>query len=722
MDAAPVLVSLAASAGEPMATESESLPTFTGNAYSGGFMYPNLSNVDWKGPVVVDLAGVRIPDQVPFHRDHDSSRPVGHGTANVLDGQLHVSGVLSVPGQDRDDLVASAKAGFPWKLSVGLSEMTYERITAGETISVNGRTFDGPLLVVKSATLHEVSFLSVPGDLTTDAAIAAQANLGASDMDFAAWLSARGMDSATMSEAELALAKKIYDAEAAMEAADEAAEADAGNGESHDEQHTATAGSSATASATAGRGTTTTTTNTAGSVDLAAQRAALADEEERVAAIREIGNTIGNPAIGQSTLVATAIRDGWTVQRAALEASRAARPRGPAIHSTSRAERGSMDVLQAAVLLRAGRRIDVVVHEHRHVPGWMSRAVNDTERQRVMDRAQEFRDCSMIDLLQAGLRAQGRQVPSARLAVLEAAFSTGATQAIFTQSVGAMALTAYQETADFSRGWCSETDQLNLMPAERVRLAAAPDLRIHPSGGTADHAQRSATAEMVKVDRFSRTAKIDENDFINDNFGLLRDTPIDFGRAAARLRPNLVAAVLLNNGNLADGTALFHSSRGNARTSSALNQANFQAARAVLGKMRDGDASLNLPTTHLLVPTDLGDLAVQLTRSAVISNDSGTGSTNPIYMRNVEPVEEARLANGIVDPVTGNTVAGSTTSWYVISAEGKTIEVQYLQGAGRQPQVVVEQLREGEFGLSITVKHFCGAKALDWRSIVRNAA
>jgi len=71
---------------------------------------------------------------------------------------------------------------------------------------------------------------------------------------------------------------------------------------------------------------------------------------------------------------------------------------------------------------------------------------------------------------------------------------------------------------------------------------------------------------------------------------------------------------------------------------------------------------------------DLGDLAVQLTMSAVISNDSGVGGTNPIRTRNIMPIEEARLANGLVDPVSKSTLAGSLTTWYLVSAEGKTIE------------------------------------------------
>ena len=708
-------LALAAAAGD------DSLPRFSLVAYSGGYMYPRLSGIYWDGAVVVDISGIRHSNPLPLHRDHDTARPVGHGDA-TLGTTITIDGVFSVPGDDSAEIVESAKNGFPWKASIGLSDMTVEEIRAGETVQVNGQSLAGPFLLVRTSSMDETSFLSIAGDKTTSAQIAAQLGNGARQMGFSQWLAARGLDESKLSEAELATLKQAWEGEIAASAA---ADPD-GNEPAADDPATdpASAADPAPVTATAGRGRGASATGNYQS-QLAAQRQAIADEEDRVAAIRAVGETIGNPQIGNSTLVATAIRENWTVARATLEATRAARPRGPAVHSTSQQDRGTVESLQAALMLRAGRSIDRVVN-HEMAPDWMRRQVNDSERQRIMDSAQEFRDCSMIEMVDLALRAGGNDLPagrsgrSGRLAVLRAGFSTGATQAIFTQSIGAMALTAYQEAGDFSQGWCSETDQLNLMPAERPRMQSAPDLDIHPTGGDANHANRSAVSETIKVDRFSKTAKIDENDFINDQFGLLRDTPIDFGRAAARLRPNLVAAVLLANAALGqDNIALFHASHNNLITGSALAQGTLRTARARLGKATDGDASLNLPATHLIVPSDLGDTAVQLTMSAVITNDAGAGGTNPIRTRNIMPIEEARLANGLVDPVSKSTLAGSLTSWYLVSAEGKTIEVQYLSGTGRVPMVVVEALMGGEFGLCITVKHFCGAKALDFRSMLR---
>jgi hypothetical protein len=251
-------------------------------------------------------------------------------------------------------------------------------------------------------------------------------------------------------------------------------------------------------------------------------------------------------------------------------------------------------------------------------------------------------------------------------------------------------------------------------------MSAANDLQLHPETGTAATAKPDATAERVQVSRFSRQAPIDEIAFINDRFGLLRDIPMQFGQAAARLRPGLVASILIANAVMRDGVALFEAAHGNLITSSALAQATLRAARAKLGVQKDGDANLNLQASHLITPAELHDTAYVLTQSAVIYEDNGQGGANPI--RNVTPVSESRLDTGMVHPVTGASLAGSTTTWFLVSKDGHTIEVQYLAGTGQVPIIVVEPLIGGQFGLNATVKHYVGAKALDWRSMVKATA
>jgi hypothetical protein len=711
-----------------MSESADGLPKFTIEAYTGGEMFPNLMGVYYDGPVVVDIAGVEVADVIPVHREHDPECPVGH--ASVTLGQSIVcEGVFSVVNDDSEEIRTSAKNGFPWRGSIGLGSMSYEFVDVGISVQANGRTFTGPLLLVRNSVLNEVSFVTIAGDPNVRPAIAASKSAGVSEMNFAQWLAALGLNEADLTDVQRTNLLAKFNAEtAAVSTETDPAASDTTNQTDPAAQQTEQA-AAATAAATASRGGQGLQANRGVSATVQAARNEAAAEEERISAIREIGSTIGDPVVSEAgangaRLVAHAIREGWDAGRTALYATRNSRPRVPAIHSTSPAERGSIEALQAGVLLRANRAIDRVVPQHHMVPAWQSRPVNDPERQRIMDQAQEFRDMTMMETVACALRANGHTVPSGRnhLATLQAAFSTGSVSALYEQTIGSMAIQAYREAGDFSQGWTTTNEELNLEEHSRPRLESAPDLTIQPETGTADSTGRSASAEKVKVDRFSRQTEIDEIAFINDNFSLLRQTPIDFGLAAARLRPTLVASVFLANAAMSDGTALFHANHVNLITGSALSQANLQKARAQLGKQKDGDASLNLPATHLIVPTDLGDLALQLTRSALISNDSGAGNLNSLATRNITPVEEARLANGVVDPRTKTTLAGSLTTYYLVSAEGHTIEVQFLAGTGQVPVVVVTQLTGGKFGLNITVKHFVGAKALDWRAMMRITA
>ena len=734
LNAAGRLTLTAMAAVESDATDGK-LPAFTIDAYSGGLMQPELHGVAWEGDCIVDISGLRFNSTIPVHRDHDVTKPVGHTSVETGD-RITCNGVFSIDNEHSREIRAGAKNGFPWKGSIGISNMLVEFIEAGQTTEVNGKQWQGPLMVTRQADLDEVSIVTIPGDGNVDAVLAAakQSN-GVEQMDFSQWLADKGFDEASLSADQLEVLKKAYESEMAeesdegdegeMDASKDGDSAEAGDsedseGDGKEDDSSAKAGKKDGKSLKANKSSLKKTKLNAA----ARARREVAREEQRIGDVREVCEKFGNPDFKKGVkLSAHAIREGWTAAQTALYATRHSRPRTAVVHTTSPTQRGTVEALQAGIMLRAGRRIDNVLPEHSMVPGWQSRPVNDPARQRVMDNAQEFRDLSMSDYCDAALRASGHQVPSgsgrsSRMARLQAAFSTGAVSSLYNTVIGSMAIASYQETGDFSQGWTSETDELNLETHTRARLETTPDLTLHPDSGTADDTMVSANAESVKVDRFSRQASIDEIAFINDNFQLLRDIPTLFGQAAARLRPNLVAAVLLANAAMRDTVALFHASHGNLLTTSALSSATMRTARAALGKQKEGDASLNLAASHLLVPTDLGDLAYQLCNSTTLFQDGGQGGTNPLAVRNIKPVEEARLANGVTDPRTKAALSGSTDNWYLISNDGHTIEVQFLQGTGRVPVVVVENLTMGQFGLNITVKHYAGAKALDWRSMV----
>lgn len=704
----------------------DALPKFSGIAYTGGVMNPKLA-IQWNGPVVIDLAGLDAPVG-PVHRDHDESRPVGHLTAVANDGtKLSVEGVFSVPSVDQQEIIAGAKNGFPWRPSVGVKILTYSTVPQGQTLQCNGRTFEGPILVVKRSQLKEVSLVTIPGDPESTVSIAASASQNMPT--FEDYCKSLGLDPATLSPEAMNALKVSY----AESIEPDSSGTDAGAGSqapdaSASQQPTPSEQSMAKPAAAA----------SSASPDLTAYRSQMAAETKRVNDVTTLCARFGSPTVmvgGKNVdLAAHAIENGLTGDQTELlarrhqdlEASRNSRPHGPAIHSRSSHSSIDLGALQGGIMLRAEMQLDSPTLAKPDVkaklPGFLQAGLNDPIRQQAMEAAHQYRDLTLLESCKLGLQARGIDVPANRVDMLQAAFSSGTVAVLFGATLGAKMLESYAEVDDFSAGICSESERPDLEEHNNNRMQAAPNLKHHPVGGKAKHGNRRVLTEKAQVGRFSEQLKIDEADMFGDNFGKLKDTPQDFGRAAGRLRPDLVAALLMSNPTLLQTSrTLFNTTDGNSATGKALARATLSEMIARLLKVKDGDATLNLKMSHLIVPPELMDLAIQLCYSANLSNDSGSGELNPLKKYGVTPVTDARFSNGLVHPVTEQAIAGSDTTYYGVSKDGRTIEVNYLQGAGRVPVVRVETLVGGEFGVVIDVKHYIGVNALDFRAMQRFA-
>jgi hypothetical protein len=155
--------------------KSESRPTFKIIAYSGGA----LKVESYPYPVVVRLSGVRAKGKVAALLDHDRSQIVGQGKARINADGITVDGIVTGdtanPGEPAAKVVSHAKAGFEWATSIGLSVDKLQFVPDGSTVKANGQEFAGPVYLVTSGRLGEVSFVSVGADESATATIAAEA-------------------------------------------------------------------------------------------------------------------------------------------------------------------------------------------------------------------------------------------------------------------------------------------------------------------------------------------------------------------------------------------------------------------------------------------------------------------------------------------------------------------------------------------------------------------
>lgn len=147
----------------------DKLRNFSMVAYTGSAMrLPGFSL-----PVVVDLAGMRVPSQRrPILRQHDPERIVGHSeTVEVSPQRLKLTGVISGVHPAAGEVLALSDRGFPWAASIGAGVEKMDTVEAESKVTVNGRSFTGPLYVARATVLGEVSFVPVGADSAASAGV-----------------------------------------------------------------------------------------------------------------------------------------------------------------------------------------------------------------------------------------------------------------------------------------------------------------------------------------------------------------------------------------------------------------------------------------------------------------------------------------------------------------------------------------------------------------------
>lgn len=468
------------------------------------------------------------------------------------------------------------------------------------------------------------------------------------------------------------------------------------------------------------------------------ERSAAEIERHRISRINEFARMAGV----DDDVRQRAIDDEWdmeTVQdhflRLHRERNRADIPADvPAQHSRNSVTGFDRNALIAAMQLRNGvsdpTQRWISVNPQRESIATTDRS-SDPEIERAADRGYELSTLSMIEVARRCLAVDGIQceptVESIRHALelnTRATTSMATLSTVFTTSYLAMMLEGFEATPDSTEGWTVSRDVPNYLQNERNRMGKMGALQKRASSGTAEDMTFDDLQEVYKIFEYAGKFTIDEQDFINDSFGVLNEyTPQEMGEAAKQLRPDLVYGTLAANAAMRDSTALFHADHGNLKTSAALAAATLKAAITAMVIQQEGGRNLNIMPEYLIVPATLEFTASELLQSAAVVYGGTTAipAYNSLKDKKLKLIVDSRLDNGVTNPATGTAHAGSTTTWY-LSARGSrhTIEVGYLRGRNRMPRIRSSVLDKGQFGICFDVQHSLGAKPLDWRGMVKN--
>jgi hypothetical protein len=744
-------------------------------AYTGGKLRVN----GFKLPVVVDLQGLKAEGNVPIVVKHDTSDDSTLGQTDDTDGVINNGKTLQLKGDVTADPTLSpkisrvfsmAKRGHKWQASIGAQILGQRDVPPGETVVINGQSHMGPFTHAYESELRETSVLTMGADKKTRVLLAAAKTTNAktikgNSMNFEAWLKKLGLDSATLTEdARNALLQQYS---ATNKDSNDALDAELGDDEEEEElpdDETDEADDNPdkkpvkkaekTAKKKSMKAKAKTELN-AGDPD---------DDEEgfddpdriadntlkaarrRLAADMRRADKINAKCGGDKMLCAKAIEDGWTPEKAELiYLRRAQRKAAPAGHRTEGEGQSMLQALQGGMLLRAGCDIGTEAFQGElgyslNLPQWLRAGVNNENRQKAMEASWKYRDWSLVDFCKAACKIDGRETDGSNSGFIRAAVSGGSLPNIFTTNINALMIQKLIEQGDTTVGWTREADAANFQTMDRIRLTKGPRLTPHRRGQTADHATRSDQIESYKIARYSQQFALDEQDMIDDRFQALQDIPNEMGLACARLRPDLVYSIVMSNPTLnASGQPIFSASQpagtpnGAAQsnliaTAGDLTTDNFQIAMSAMFNFLENGVGVGSGMTHCLIPAVLFGTLAQILQSPtiVIAGTAGTvttrGSSNPVAAMQdqwgmVKPVCDQRLQNGVTDPVTGVTTAGSTTTWRGVNNKVPTIEVAYLRGSGRAPQVRQYMLDKGQWGIGWDVNLDIGAKGIEWRGM-----
>ncbi len=664
-------------------------PKVVGIAYSGGKM--NLPG--WKYPVVVDLAGMEIPDTVPLLTNHENktNSRVGMVSASVKNNALEISGEIVSESKDAADIVAQSKAGADWQLSIGADVKECELVKSGR--EVNGQMIEGTFYHIKKSTLREVSVVAVGADAHTTMKVTAKFNLNNLEGDT---MTDENKQTVTAAETEKK-PEAVPHRNENQKPEDTEKQPDAQTPEAKKPEQANAEAAPAAIQASAGD-----VTATAREAALSAVKA----ERERVSAIQSICN--GEfPEIERE-----AISAGWTpevVTRKVLETIRAERPSASVSISVKSAPEGQelRKTVEAAMCLRCGVDADSLEKSYG------AKTVEAGMREMDMPLKQLLIECMKMD-----------GIPYSRgfdNETIRAAFSSVSLPGILSNVANKKLLQSYEAQPIIATKLCSTGDLNDFKENDRFRLTDVGDLLPIAADGEIKDGGLLEESAKNQLDTYGKKFCLTRKMIINDDLGAFMKVPTAMGNRAARLIDQLFFSRLLKNPAQSDGKALFSTAHKNllSGATSALSADSLKKAIQLFLDQVDADGQpISVEPKYLLVPTALKHLAVELTQGATLIMSGTDNAVRPAL--NVLADEHLQVVSS---PYLGNSAydGASQTGWYLFG-DPKTIdtwEIGYLKGK-RTPTVERGETDFNTLGLWFRVYFDLGVREQDHRGMVKS--
>ena len=640
-------------------------PSVKGLAYSGG----KMRLFGWSRPVVVDMAGMNIPESVPLLTNHvnDTLCRVGVVTATKGAEGLEIAGEIVADGEEAENIIAQGKCGADWQLSIGAEVEAAELVQEGKR-TINGIEHDAPFYDVTKSTLREVSVVAVGADKATHMKVTAKLEL-------------KGNSIMEPQKKETAAAPKV---EAAAPVNTPAAPAPAAPAK----VEAAAAPMNAPA------------------VDAKAiAQEAIKAERDRVAMIKAVCK-------GEfPEIEAKAISEGWQkdqLNEAVLAAFRAKQPTADVNITIKKENAMNAKHLEAALSLRAGIDGDSLAKEF---------------GDQVGEAAQKDMDMPLRSVLAECMRLEGIEPPrSFDNAAIKAAFSTVSVPGILSNVANKKLMQAYNAQPIIATKLCTTGDLTDFKENQRFRLTDIGDLQAVGADGEIKDGAVGEEMATNQLETYAKKFCLTRKMIINDDLGAFLKVPTSMGNRAARLVDQLFFKRLLANPTTTDGKALFSNAHKNlvSGASSALSADSLKKAMQLFMDQTFADGQpISVEPSILLVPTALRFLAQELTQGATFMMAGGAENVvkpalNVIAQQNLQVISSPYLGNAKYP-------GSSEASWYLFGKPGTvdTFEIGYLKGK-RTPTVERGDLDFNVLGIWFRVFFDIGIREQDHRGMVKS--
>jgi hypothetical protein len=451
----------------------------------------------------------------------------------------------------------------------------------------------------------------------------------------------------------------------------------------------------------------------------------LAVEGKRVAQLRQLGDTLKVPA----DVVNLAIARGDTV----IDARKAylahlTETTKPVAHGVGSVDVGEdqnvaslREAIPDAIRLRAG---GTVAAPHARVAQLRGLSVTMMYAHYLaalgMQEAFTLSPVQLANLM--GPRALRNQFP--KVALL--AQSTSDFSSILADTINKTLRATYKDAQKSWNIWAKKASNPDFKTISRAALSESPTPVIRNESGEIKYATLVDGKETYNLAEYISGIKITRRAMINDDLNAFVDLPNKQIMACARLEDDIAYGVITGNAAMADTGTLFNATayslsaagvpngghQNYISSGTAISVASLAAMEQLLMAQTGpkGAARLELRAKYLLVPGSKYRTALQLVGSNVDPTKSNA-TPNPFFNDGIVVVGSQRLE------------AANSTAWYLLTdyrlGQVDTVEVCFLEG--EEEPVLKQETDFDTEDLKLAVRHTLGAKALDFRGMVKNA-